>query len=73
MPAKTTAVEVRLPAELVAQLKSVAKLAGLSVESVIKLVLAAHVYQQQNEPGSTGTPGAEIVHEVEGQWSDSDD
>ena len=48
MPANTSTVEVRLPAELIAPLKAVAKLAGLSVESVIKLVMATHVYQQQS-------------------------
>lgn len=56
MPANTSTVEVRLPVELIAPLKAVAKLAGLSVESVIKLVLAAHVYQQQSATGYVLSP-----------------
>jgi hypothetical protein len=46
---KKQTIEVRLPGGLIAPLSEIAKLAGLSVESVIKLALATEVWRWQRE------------------------
>lgn len=40
---KTETMEVRLPASLIAELSEVAKLAGVKLETVIKVALATEV------------------------------
>jgi len=46
---KKQTIEVQLPRRLVAPLAEIAKLSGLSVESVIKLALATEVWRWQRE------------------------
>jgi hypothetical protein len=59
MPQKKQTIEVQLPGRLVAPLAEIAKLAGMSVESVIKLALATEVWrwqlEQQTAPASTAS------------------
>jgi len=45
----STRMQVRLPAALERELRALAKLAGLSLESVIKIVLATEVRRWQLE------------------------
>ena len=42
---KTETVDVRLPQRISDELRAIAKLAGLSVESVIKLIIAMEVHR----------------------------
>lgn len=54
-PKQTVTVEVRLPQELIDELRALAKLAGLSVESVMKIAIATEArrwqrFQQQAKP-----------------------
>jgi hypothetical protein len=46
---KKQTIEVRLPGRVVAPISEIAKLAGLSVESVIKLALATEVWRWKRE------------------------
>lgn len=51
---KTISTEVRLPKQTIDEVKAIAKLAGLSPESVIKLALATEV-RRWKKVGSGGT------------------
>lgn len=45
MAKKTETIECKFPADIVARLEAVAKLAGMPVESVIKVVIATEVHR----------------------------
>lgn len=53
---KTITTEVRLPKQTIDEVKAIAKLAGLSPESVIKLALATEVRRWQKVGAGTTTP-----------------
>ena len=53
---KTITTEVRLPKQTIDEVKAIAKLAGLSPESVIKLALATEVRRWQKVGTGTTAP-----------------
>ena len=60
---KTITTEVRLPKQTIDEVKAIAKLAGLSPESVIKLALATEVRRWQKVgAGGTATEGHNVEH-----------
>ncbi len=53
---KTITTEVRLPKQMIDEVKAIAKLAGLSPESVIKLALATEVRRWQKVGAQATAP-----------------
>ena len=59
---KTITTEVRLPKQTIDEMKAIAKLAGLSTESVIKLALATEMRRWQKVgAGKTATVTREMI------------
>lgn len=61
---KTETIEVKLPATLIAELAEIAKLAGVKIETVMKVVLAIEARKSASANKPAGYPGGNQPREA---------